>query len=81
VGTYGQIGRPRNEHVVQTELAATIQDRVHAHMSGALARELCLLERGAGEQAAPRSSIDELAALQPQRNERRELALLEQLLQ
>ena len=69
------------EHVVQTELAAMIQDRVHAHMSGALARELGVLERVAWEQAAPHSSIHELAAREPRPDEQRELALLEQLLQ
>jgi hypothetical protein len=69
------------EHVVQTELAAMIQDRVHAHMSGALTRELGVLQGVAGEQAAPHSSIHELAAREPRLDEQRELALLEQLLQ
>jgi hypothetical protein len=69
------------EHVVQTELAATIQDRVHAHMSRALARELSALEQGAFEQAALTSSVGESAAPQRQTNEPRELALLEHLLQ
>jgi hypothetical protein len=69
------------EHVVQTDLAAMIQDRVHAHRSGALTRELGVLEGVAGEQAAPHSSIHELAAWEPRPDEQRELALLEQLLQ
>jgi len=68
------------EHVVQTELAAMIQDRVHARMSGALARELGALEEAVSEQAAPPSSIHNLAAPVHLENEQQELALLEQLL-
>jgi hypothetical protein len=68
------------EHVVQTELAAMIQDRVHARMSGALARELGALEEAGFEQAAPQSSIHNLAAPVYEYNEQRELALLDQLL-